>query len=148
MTRKTAVFTGSRNWKDEARIEKALVALGITEVAHGACPCRDENCRSRGPGWTCTPECKGTVSADAIVDKVARRLGITVRCYPADWQKHGRAAGPIRNRNMLLKEMPDVVVAFPEPNGKGTQDCIRQSLELNRDVVVDLEEQSEDPLPG
>jgi hypothetical protein len=40
---------------------------------------------------------------------------------PADWRKHGRAAGPIRNSEMLALK-PDLVIAFP--GGKGTQDMI------------------------
>lgn len=38
--------------------------------------------------------------------------------YPADWNRHGRFAGPIRNQQMLNAE-PDVVLAFP--GGRGTE---------------------------
>lgn len=34
--------------------------------------------------------------------------------YPADWGKYGRAAGPIRNKQMLDEGEPDLVVAFSE----------------------------------
>ena len=37
---------------------------------------------------------------------------------PAKWRGHGKAAGPIRNKLMLDKHKPDVVLAFP--GGKGT----------------------------
>lgn len=51
------------------------------------------------------------------------------RCYlineEADWQTHGKAAGPIRNGAMLAKHAPDGVVAFPGHNG--TADCVRQA---------------------
>ena len=33
--------------------------------------------------------------------------------FPADWKAHGRAAGPIRNQQMLDEGKPDLVVAFP-----------------------------------
>lgn len=40
----------------------------------------------------------------------------------ADWAKHGRAAGPLRNQKMLDNWPPDVVIAFP--GGAGTLDMI------------------------
>jgi hypothetical protein len=44
------------------------------------------------------------------------------RGYPADWNKHGRSAGYIRNQKMLNEEHPDLVVAFP--GGRGTANMI------------------------
>jgi hypothetical protein len=44
-----------------------------------------------------------------------------VRVYPADWNTHRKAAGPIRNR-LMLTENPHVVIAFP--GGKGTANMI------------------------
>lgn len=45
--------------------------------------------------------------------------------YKADWNKYHKAAGPIRNQQMLDKENPDLVVAFP--GGKGTADMIKRA---------------------
>ena len=46
-------------------------------------------------------------------------------CYPADWARHGRSAGPIRNQQMLEEGEPDLVVAFSEkPVTRGTADMI------------------------
>ncbi len=42
----------------------------------------------------------------------------------AKWETYGKAAGPIRNREMLLN-LPALVVAFP--GGKGTADMVRQA---------------------
>ena len=42
--------------------------------------------------------------------------------YPADWKRHGRVAGPIRNAAMLAKSRPDLCVAFP--GGRGTTDRV------------------------
>jgi hypothetical protein len=47
-----------------------------------------------------------------------------VRVYPADWNTHKKAAGPIRNRLMLTDGQPHVIVAFE--GGNGTADMIRQ----------------------
>lgn len=42
----------------------------------------------------------------------------------ADWERHGRAAGPLRNQEML-DAGPDLVVAFP--GGGGTADMVRRA---------------------
>jgi hypothetical protein len=38
---------------------------------------------------------------DTCARKAARALGIACKPMPADWQRYGRAAGPIRNKEML-----------------------------------------------
>lgn len=45
--------------------------------------------------------------------------------YPADWRTHGRAAGPIRNQQMLDEGRPTKVFAFP--GGRGTADMVRRA---------------------
>jgi ABC-type Fe3+-hydroxamate transport system substrate-binding protein len=50
---------------------------------------------------------------------------VPTETYKADWTKHGRAAGPIRNQRMLDESKPDVVVAFP--GGRGTADMVRRA---------------------
>lgn len=39
--------------------------------------------------------------ADKMSRAVAEQMGIYVDCMPADWERYGRSAGPIRNRKML-----------------------------------------------
>ena len=48
--------------------------------------------------------------------------GANVLCFPADWKKHGKAAGPIRNAKMLHEGKPDVVIALP--GGRGTANMV------------------------
>ena len=43
---------------------------------------------------------------------------------PADWETHGKAAGPIRNKEML-REKPDLVIAFA--GGAGTTNMVQQA---------------------
>ncbi|KZY50995.1 hypothetical protein A3734_06445 [Sulfitobacter sp. HI0054] len=45
--------------------------------------------------------------------------------FEAEWNKHGRAAGPIRNKRMLDEGKPDLVVAFP--GGRGTANMVKQA---------------------
>ncbi|MBB5222740.1 hypothetical protein HNP73_002676 [Amaricoccus macauensis] len=63
--------------------------------------------------------------ADRLAGEWARLSGIRELAFPADWERHGRAAGPIRNRRMLVEGEPDLVVAFP--GGRGTANMMRQA---------------------
>jgi len=44
--------------------------------------------------------------------------------FPADWDKHGRAAGPIRNQRMIDEGRPTMGLAFK--GGRGTADMARR----------------------
>lgn len=50
--------------------------------------------------------------ADLLARRYAERRKIPVNAFPALWDKHGKAAGPIRNTQMLSEGRPDLVVAF------------------------------------
>jgi hypothetical protein len=52
-------------------------------------------------------------------------FGVPFRIFPANWKKHGRAAGPMRNQQMLDEGKPDLVIAFP--GGSGTADMVRRA---------------------
>lgn len=58
--------------------------------------------------------------ADQTAEHVAYSLGWRTEPHLADWDSHGNAAGPIRNREMVAAGA-DVCVAFP--GGRGTQHC-------------------------
>lgn len=63
--------------------------------------------------------------ADQLADQWAVVHWVQIERYPADWERHGRAAGPIRNKQMLDEGKPDLVVAFP--GGRGTANMVRQA---------------------
>jgi len=46
--------------------------------------------------------------------------------YPADWNKHGPAAGPIRNQYMLDNN-PGIELVIAFPGGRGTADMVRRA---------------------
>lgn len=66
----------------------------------------------------------GCSGADAMAKKAAIECNIPYKEYPAHWDKHGKAAGPIRNQKMLDEEKPDMVIAFHSEidKSKGTKD--------------------------
>ena len=71
--------------------------------------------------------------ADTLADQWARMRGIEVQPFPADWKTHKRAAGPIRNREMLTTS-PALVVAFR--GGSGTADMIKAANKAGVPVKV------------
>lgn len=68
----------------------------------------------------------GATGADDLAKQWATKNGIMIVCYPANWTKHGRSAGPIRNQLMLDDGKPDAVIAFP--GYRGTKDMIKKAI--------------------
>lgn len=66
-------------------------------------------------------DCRG---ADKLAHDAAVDLGFWVEAHPANWKAHGKAAGPIRNRQMLDLR-PELVIAFG--NGVGTRHTIAEA---------------------
>jgi len=75
-------------------------------------------------GITCLIQ-GGATGADALAYEWASSRFITVHNVPADWKKHGKAAGPVRNKQMLHDYFPHAVIAFP--GGRGTDGMIKQA---------------------
>jgi len=55
--------------------------------------------------------------------------------HPADWERHGRAAGPIRNQEMA-DAGADLCIAFPYGIGKGTYDMIERARKAGIPVEI------------
>lgn len=60
--------------------------------------------------------------ADTLAGWYAREKDIRVEAYPADWNRYGKQAGHLRNRQMLDEGKPDVIIAFP--GGPGTKNMV------------------------
>lgn len=106
------MVTGSRDHNNVGLIESTLKALSPTVVIHGEAP-----------------------GADSIAKEWAMWRGIPAIGIPAAWDALGKSAGPIRN-GWLLDEHPDLVVAFPLPQSRGTWDAVRQAKERGIPVTV------------
>lgn len=112
------LITGSRDHNDLRLIEKEILnEIGNYQdevfIIHGAA--------------------KG---ADTIADTLAKAYGWTLMIFPANWKRFGAAAGPRRNELMLDTAKPDVVLAFPLSNSKGTHHCVNAALKRNIRVKV------------
>lgn len=132
---KAIIVCGSRDWSDYETIWQALHRRserhGRFTVIHGA---------ARG--------------ADRLSGQAGRHQGLPVVEFPADWEKHGRRAGPIRNQAMLDAALDEYevlgVLAFKEGfdhslRRGGTEDMVRRAREAGLDTII--VERSDNPQP-
>jgi hypothetical protein len=101
---------GGRNFDKATLLFSTLEKLGVTHLIHG-----------------------GASGADALAHEWAVANNVPVTPFPADWNRFFKAAGPLRNRQMLVEGKPDLVVAFA--GGRGTADMIRQAEAAGVQVV-------------
>lgn len=112
MTR--VLVCGGRDFRDKA------TGYGVLDRQHAEQPI---SCIIEG----------GANGADYIAMRWAEDRGVLCKEFCADWNKHGRAAGPIRNQEMLNVGLPDVVIAFK--GGRGTADMVRRARSAGVRVV-------------
>lgn len=116
------LICGSRGWKDPAPIE--MIILGYLTMAEES-------------GDVLTVIHGDAPGADKLAARIAKRWGARVIPEPADWDRYGKAAGPIRNRKMLELHNPDVVYAF-RSTGKsnGTDNMVEQARDARKPTYV------------
>lgn len=67
----------------------------------------------------------GARGADALGERYASERGYNVIRFPAEWDKYGKAAGPIRNRKMA--EVADICVVFWDGKSRGAKNMIEEA---------------------
>ena len=65
---------------------------------------------------------------DQAGERWAEGRGIAVERYPADWNAHGRAAGPIRNRQMA--EAANAALVIWDGSSRGSKNMLATAKEL------------------
>jgi hypothetical protein len=75
----------------------------------------------------------GAKGADFLARVWAKWNGVSCEEYPADWKTYGKAAGSIRNQQMLDEGKPDLVIAFP--GGTGTADMVSRAKKAGVEVI-------------
>jgi hypothetical protein len=97
------VIFGSRTIEDLEKVEKAVAAWGllsrVEEIA-----------------------CGGARGVDTLAERYALQCGIPCKVFPADWEKHGRRAGSLRNEAMA--KYADFGVAVWDGQSRGTAHMI------------------------
>lgn len=77
----------------------------------------------------------GANGADYEAKEWAERWNLECVEFPAEWDKNGKAAGFIRNQQMI-NEKPDYVVAFWDGKSKGTQDTINRAKKAKIPTLI------------
>lgn len=123
LNNETWLICGGRDFADQRMFDDVMGRL----VAMWGCPAKVVHGDARG--------------ADMMADNWARLMAVEIVACPADWEKHGAAAGPIRNEDMLINHLPKRIIAFP--GGKGTADMVRRAK--NRHGKIDVIEIARHP---
>lgn len=79
----------------------------------------------------------GARGADHLGERYAEERGYRVKLFPAQWSKHGRKAGPIRNEEMAKYVAPNGgLIAFWDGISRGTKHMIDTAKQYNLKVRV------------
>ena len=102
-----ALFFGSRDWLDPLPIAAYILALpsGSTVINGGA------------------------NGADSLAANLAKDRGLDTHTFFADWDRWGKAAGPLRNQQMLDDGKPTIAFGFvnkPLAQSRGSADMARR----------------------
>ena len=95
---------------------------GITEVVSGAAP-----------------------GVDRLGAAFGKANNIPVKEFPAEWDKHGKKAGYLRNEEMA--QYADVLVAVWDGMSRGTQHMINIMKKLNKPVYIYYVRTLDSPIP-
>jgi len=107
--RKRILICGDRNYQDWIKVQEYLDTISRTTIIiHG-----------------------GARGADSLAGNLATSLKMKVIKFPANWDKYGKAAGVLRNQQMLDEGHPDLVVYFHKDieNSKGTRDMLKRATD-------------------
>ena len=106
---------GSRIWVAGSRSfsSPGLVVSFVSSLPAGVLVCCGSCSCSRCGGVGCS-HCGGVV--DAAARRARLSAGLPVLCCPPEWQRFGRAAGPLRSAALALAGVSCLVV-FLSPGG-------------------------------
>lgn len=113
------IVAGSRDFNDKAlfrdKMDEILAKFSDIEIISG---------HARG--------------ADTMAEEYAVEKGLMLTIMPADWKKYGRAAGPIRNSQMLdyACDGEPLLIAFWDGVSRGTANMIVKAKEKGVACVV------------
>jgi len=86
------------------------------------------------PDEQITLVCGMARGADITAHKLWLSLSFPIIEMPADWNRHGRSAGFIRNSQMAVKA--DALVAFWDQKSRGTEHMINTMKKFSKPVWV------------
>jgi len=102
---------GSRGFNDWNLFKSIMDKLTIDEMVSGGAP-----------------------GADAFAERYAKENNIPMTVLPADWNKHGRAAGFIRNVDIW--DASTSGIAFWDGESKGTKHSFDIAKKQNKKLII------------
>jgi hypothetical protein len=107
------IIAGSESIRDDAAVKEAIRASGfhISEIVSG-----------------------GAKGVDESGERIAAEEGIPLKRFPADWDRYGKKAGPIRNTQMA--RYADALVAVWDGKSPGTRHMINAMRKAGKPSYV------------
>lgn len=78
--------------------------------------------------------CGKAAGVDTLGERWAQWAGLPVAEFPADWDQYGKAAGPIRNKQMAV--YADALIAVWDEKSRGTANMIKTMDSLGKPFYV------------
>lgn len=78
----------------------------------------------------------GAKGIDSCAKEFAMEHGLGYKEFPADWDKHGKAAGPIRNREMA--DYADALLLIWTGMSKGSMNMLKVMTEADKVVFEEF----------
>ena len=119
------IIAGSRKFNDYIKMLNKLDELGIHLLAT-----MDDIEIVSGHAY----------GADILGEKFAEAYNYPLKIFPAEWDKYGKAAGPIRNEQMAkyaAEADRGMLIAFPIGESRGTRNMIKLAKQYGLEVNVD-----------
>ena len=76
----------------------------------------------------------GASGTDLMAKNYAQERGIAYKEFPANWNQYGKAAGPIRNKEIV--DYSDKVVAFWDMQSRGTKSTIEIAKQQDKMLCI------------
>lgn len=116
MVNMKVIIAGGRDFKDydllEENCDRILANIEVEEIVSGG-------------QVTTDPVTGEKYGADYLGELYAKDNWHKVKIFPANWNKLGKRAGPIRNAQMA--EYADMLIAFWDKRSRGTQSMIYEA---------------------
>ena len=78
----------------------------------------------------------GAKGVDRLGEEYATAMNLPLHIYEADWERHGRAAGPLRNAKMA--ENAEALIALWDGKSRGTKNMIETATKRGLIVYVKM----------
>jgi hypothetical protein len=106
---------GGRNFSDYALLKKELDLFTqsniVTKIVSG-----------------------GAKGADSLAEKYAKDNNLEILIFKPDWNKYGKAAGIIRNEDIIRESTH--IIAFWDKKSTGTKNSIDRAIKANKSVKI------------